>query len=287
MRALSGFYYVETEGCEYVCKARGSFRNQRLTPLVGDLVGFETTEPGCGYLSEILPRKNALVRPPLANVDRMFIVSSLSVPAPNTLLIDRQIAACEHKGIEPVVVFNKQDEGELGDLADLYRKAGFTVVVGSAVTGEGVDAIRSLLVEGVNAFSGNSGVGKSSILNALLPGLDLQTGEVSEKLGRGKHTTRVTSLVKMGKALVADTAGFSAFDNDRCEAVGKEDLPDTFREFRPFFGQCRFTGCSHTCEAGCAILAAVKEGKIASSRHADYCTMYQEVKDKKEWNTKK
>jgi len=286
VRALSGFYYVSVQDEIIECKARGSFRNIGVTPLVGDRVIIEIIGNGKGVLNEILPRKNSSVRPPLANIDRMFIVSSLSIPAPNTLLIDRQISICEKKEIEPIIVFNKNDEGDANPYKEIYENAGFKTVVTSCETGEGIDILKEYFSKGINVFTGNSGVGKSSILNHLLPSADLATAEVSTKLGRGKHTTRTTELFKIGDVYLADTAGFSSFDIESCESVMKDELPETFREFRKYLGECRFTSCSHICEKGCAVLEAVNDGKISRERHKNYCTIYSEIKDIRDWNKK-
>ena len=286
VRALSGFYYVSLGDEIFECKARGAFRNRRITPLVGDTVYFETLGDQKGVLNDIAERKNSVIRPPLANIDRMFIVSSLSLPAPNTLLIDRQISICEKKGIEPIIVFNKTDEGDALPFAGIYKKAGFSTVTTSCETGEGIDELRGLIGDGINVFTGNSGVGKSSILNHLLDGAELATADISVKLGRGRHTTRTTELFRLGSGYVADTAGFSSFDIESCETVMKDELADTFREFRDHLGSCRFSTCSHTCEKGCAVIEAVKNGEIPGERHKNYCTIYSEIKDVRDWNKK-
>lgn len=286
IKAIAGFYYVDIGDSVLECKARGAFRKDHCSPLVGDVVEITRQNGNKGVLEEIGPRSNRLVRPPMANVARMFLVSSTSIPAPNTLLIDRQIVLCERKGIEPILVFNKVDEAEADRLVKLYTKAGFLAFATSAQSGQGVDQIREALTDGINVFAGNSGVGKSSLLNLLLPEKNLATGEVSEKLGRGRHTTRAVELFKIGDAYVADTPGFSNFDLETCDTVYKEELADAFREFRPFLGTCRFTSCSHTCEKGCAVLSAVEHGEISSERHENYQTLYREIKDIKPWQAK-
>ncbi len=285
IKATAGFYYVESGGTVYECKARGSFRKERISPLVGDNVNISLIGEK-GVVEEIVQRKNSVVRPPIANIDRMFIISSLGIPEPNTLLIDRQIGICEKKGIEPVIVFNKTDCAEPEEYLSIYKKAGFITAVTSCENKTGIDELKSLLVEGINVFMGNSGVGKSSLLNLILPESNLATAEISQKLGRGRHTTRTTELFKLGNSYLADTAGFSTFDIESYETVLKEDLPYTFREFGDYLGSCKFTSCSHTTEKGCAVIDAVNKGIIPKERHKNYCTIYNEIKDIKEWNKK-
>lgn len=289
-KAIAGFYYVEVGESIYPCKARGIFRKQRLEPLVGDMV--EITLPkddkSEGSLDKILPRKNSLVRPPLANIDRLFIVSAYSNPAPNSLIIDKLTAICEHKGIEPILIFNKSDQGDFTAWKSIYKKAGFIVHTVSCATGDGVENIRKSLREGISVFSGNSGVGKSSLLNRLFDGFNLATGEVSEKLGRGRHTTRHVELFRLKEGgYVADTPGFASLDLEKTEIVDKDALPLAYRDFLPYIDECKFTSCSHTGEKGCAVCAAVERGEIEKSRFESYCKMYDEVKDIKPWMIQK
>lgn len=280
VKALSGFYYVEVGQEVIECRARGVMRKNGVTPLVGDMVRITVSE-GIGAVEEILPRRNSLLRPPVANVDRLYILSSFSNPAPNTQLLDKQISICERAGITPVIVFNKCDEGDFGKYAEIYRLAGFETHIISCKTGEGIEWLRADMPEGVSVFSGNSGVGKSSLLNILIPGLGLKTGEISDKLGRGRHTTRHVELFHLGKGrLVADTPGFSTLE---CDPVAKEEVAGLFREFRYYLGGCRFTTCSHTCEKGCAVLEAVRAGKIAPSRHESYCEQYRQAAAVPSW----
>lgn len=288
MKGIGGFYYVRCGETIYECRARGVFRKKKITPLVGDFVRVEPEEePGKGTLTEILPRRNFLVRPPVANLDQLLIVASLQDPQPNLLMIDKTIAAAEYHNIEPVIVLNKTDLEDGNAIEEIYRQAGFTCIQASAHTGEGIERIREQLQGRVSVFTGNSGVGKSSLLNCIDERLGLSTGEISQKLGRGRHTTRHVEIFELENGgFVADTPGFSTLDIERFQLIRKEELPDCFREFAPFLGQCRFTSCAHTVEKGCAILQAVEEGKIARSRWESYCTMYQEVKDIKEWNWK-
>ncbi len=288
MKGIGGFYYVRCGETIYECRARGVFRKKKITPLVGDFVRVEPEEePGKGTLTEILPRRNFLVRPPVANLDQLLIVASLQDPQPNLLMIDKTIAAAEYHKIEPVVILNKTDLEDGDAIEAIYRQAGFVCIQASARTGEGIETIREQLRGRVSVFTGNSGVGKSSLLNCIDERLGLSTGEISQKLGRGRHTTRHVEIYELENGgLVADTPGFSTLDIERFQLIRKEELPDCFREFAPFLGQCRFTSCAHTVEKGCAILQAVEEGKIARSRWESYVAMYQEVKDIKEWNWK-
>lgn len=288
MKGIGGFYYVRCGETIYECRARGVFRKKKITPLVGDFVRVEPEEePGKGTLTEILPRRNFLVRPPVANLDQLLIVASLQDPQPNLLMIDKTIAAAEYHKIEPVVILNKTDLEDGDAIEAIYRQAGFMCIQASARTGEGIETIREQLRGRVSVFTGNSGVGKSSLLNCIDERLGLSTGEISQKLGRGRHTTRHVEIYELENGgLVADTPGFSTLDIERFQLIRKEELPDCFREFAPFLGQCRFTSCAHTVEKGCAILQAVEEGKIARSRWESYVAMYQEVKDIKEWNWK-
>ncbi len=287
-KGVGGFYYVETAYGTYTCKARGKFRKERITPYAGDRVLLSEQEDGTGWIDEILPRKNFLVRPPVANIDRLFIIVSTQTPYPDPLMIDKTIAAAELKSIEPVVVFTKSDLELAEELEQVYRQAGILTLCVSSVTGEGVEEVRKLLFGCVSAFTGNSGAGKSTLLNALFPEFSLKTGEVSEKLGRGRHTTREVELYEIGEgSYVADTPGFSTFDIQRYEMADKDQLVYGFREFLPFLDQCLFSSCSHTCEKGCAVLRAVEEGKISSSRMESYRVMYEEIKDVKQWQKNK
>lgn len=287
IKGIGGFYYVETEEQLYSCKARGVFRKKGITPLAGDLVEIRLGEDGTGYVEEILPRKNFLTRPPVANIDQLIVVTSVCDPSPNTLLIDEAIAAAEDKEIEPVVVVSKTDLESGEWLRDIYEKGGIPFFAVSSVTDEGIEAVKSLLKGKVTAFTGNSGVGKSSLLNRIDPRLALETGEISQKLGRGRHTTRKVELLKLGDdTYVADTPGFSSISLEQCDLVRKENLQFCFREFEPYRNQCKFPSCSHTCEKGCAVLQAVQEGEIHLSRHTSYVAMYNEVKDLKEWEMK-
>lgn len=288
VKALSGFYYVDTgEGAPIPCRGRGKLRHRRLTPLVGDRVEITRLEDGTGMVDAVLTRKNEFSRPAVANIDQMVIVCSGAVPVTDPFLIDRMAAMAEWKGCEPLIVFNKCDLERAEELARLYRQAGFSALQVSAGTGEGLDALAGAIAGKVSAFTGNSGVGKSSILNALGPDFRLQVGEVSEKLGRGRHTTRHVELFPVAGGLVADTPGFSAFDVEQMEAIPKEELAAAFREFGPYLERCRFQGCAHVKERGCAVREAVAEGTIAPSRHRSYVRLYEQAKEIPEWETRK
>ena len=220
----------------------------------------------------------------MANVDQLVIIVSQAVPATDPFLIDRVISIAERRGCDSVICVNKWDLVPGEDLYQIYTSAGFTTLKVSAETGEGIEELRQVISGKVSAFTGNSGVGKSSILNALEPGIALQTGEISEKLGRGRHTTRHVELYRLsGGALVADTPGFSSFDTDRMELCRKEELEGCFREFAPYLGKCQFTGCSHVKEKGCAVLKAVEAGAIQPSRHASYIRLYDQAKQIPDW----
>lgn len=288
VKALSGFYYVNTgDGAPIPCRGRGRLRHQRVTPLVGDRVDITVTSEGTGMVDAILPRKNQFQRPAVANIDQMVIVCSGAVPVTDPFLIDRMAAMAEWKGCQPLIVFNKCDLERADGMAQLYRSAGFPTLQVSAETGEGVDSLAAAIAEKVSAFTGNSGVGKSSILNALHPGFALEVGEVSEKLGRGRHTTRHVELFPVAGGLVADTPGFSSFDVDQMEAIPKTELAAAFREFAPYLDRCRFQGCAHVKERGCAVREALEAGEIAPCRHASYVRLYEQAKEVPDWKLAK
>lgn len=288
MRSLGGFYTVISEdGTKTECRGRGIFRRDATTLLVGDRCRFEPTEPGCGSITAIAPRKNTLQRPPVANLDRLAMVISLADPAPNALVIDQLTAIAARRDIPVVMIFTKPDLADPTPWAEIYRRAGYPTAVVNNRTGEGLEAAAELLKGGITAFCGNSGAGKSSLMNGLYPELNLATGEISKKLGRGRHTTRHVELFSLGQdTYVIDTPGFASFDTQELDLELKEHLPETFPEFAPYVGGCRFVGCSHTKEKGCAVLEAVHQGKIPRSRHASYLRLYNELKDLKAWDKK-
>jgi ribosome biogenesis GTPase len=289
VKANSGFYYVcvGSEHSEIVeCHARGIFRKKHFSPLVGDRVMI-SQNGAAGQIEQILPRKNSLARPPVANIDTLFIVVSTTQPKPNLYVIDSLTVMARQKGIEPVIIVSKTDLKSGQEIIDIYNKAGFICFAASGVTGEGIDRLKELIAGKTGAFTGNTGVGKSTILNRLDPTLSCATGEISEKLGRGRHTTRIVELYNVCGGWIADTPGFAAFNAEGSEPVLKEDLQYMFKEFAPYLDGCRYTGCSHIKESGCAVLKAVENGEIPRSRHDSYCKMYEEAKHIKEWELKK
>lgn len=283
LKGIGGFYYIETADAVYECKARGVFRKQKVTPLVGDDVTITIRSNGENTIDSIYTRKNFLVRPPVANIEQLFILSAACNPSPNLFLIDKMTAIAINKGIEPIIVFTKCDLMDLSEFEKIYKNAGFKTVCVSSVTEAGIDTVKEWISGKVSAFTGNSGVGKSTLLNSICEGLNLDTGEISEKLGRGRHTTRAVELYKVCGGYVADTPGFSSFDIEKNESVDLEDIQYCFPEFQPYLGKCKFVSCSHTVDKGCAVLEALSEGKIEKTRHESYKTMYSEAKELKKW----
>lgn len=287
LQSIGGFYYVEAADAVYECRARGIFRRQGLAPLAGDRVMISVQDEEKGTLEQVLERRNFLIRPPVANLDCLVVVASITEPAPNPLVLDKMLAIAEKKGIEPVLVINKADLQDTARLEDIYRGTGLCCFTVSAHSGSGVDALKAYLAGKVSAFTGNSGVGKTSLLNAIDPRLRQDTGAISKKLGRGRHTTRTATLFRLeGGGYLVDTPGFSSLDLERTEPIDKDELASCFREFVPCLGHCRFSSCAHVKEPGCAVRAAVEEGRIASSRYDSYVAMYMEVKDRKEWENR-
>ena len=288
MKALSGFYYVDDGRTTTACRGRGRLRLEGSAPLVGDRVRFTPLEGGSGALEEILPRKNQFYRPAVANIDQLVIMASEAIPVTDPFLIDRVAAIAESKGCRCVICINKCDLASGEGLERIYAAAGFPTLRVSARTGEGLDRLKELISGKVSCFTGNSGVGKSSLLNGLDPDFSLATGDVSEKLGRGRHTTRHVELFRLScGAIVADTPGFSSFDVDRMELCRKEELQHCFREFAPFLGKCRFLDCAHVKEQGCAVLEAVGRGEIQPTRHQSYVRLYQQLQAVPDWKRKK
>ena len=287
IKGIGGFYYVQCGDVLHACRARGKFRKDKISPYAGDRVRIEVDANDEGYVQEILPRKNFLVRPPLANLDKLFVVSSVRDPQPSTLIIDKTIAAAELKGIEPVLVFTKTDLSDTTELKDIYGSIGIRCYFVSAADGVGVDDLRPELTGCISAFTGNSGVGKSTLLNLLVPELELATGETSKKLGRGRHTTRHIELYALATdTFVADTPGFSAFDTERMELVHKEQLQYAFPEFGPYLGHCQFPDCAHRKEPGCAVRKALADGRIGQTRYDSYERLYEMASQIKEWELK-
>ena len=286
LRSLSGFYDVQTPQGLVTCRARGILRKEGSSPLTGDLVEI-TVEKGKGMVEKILPRKNHFIRPAVANVDALVVFAANVNPVTEPFLIDRVAAIAGDQNVPVYLCVNKCDLDPAANLVRIYEHAGFPVICTSAETGEGVEALRALLEGKLTAFTGNSGVGKSSILNRLAPELKLETGEVSEKLGRGRHTTRHVELYRLGEnTYVADTPGFSSFDTDQMELILKENLQYAFPDFGSFIGKCRFDDCSHRKEPDCAVRAAVEAGDIEVSRYESYLKLYEKSSQIKAWEIK-
>lgn len=282
VKSIGGLYFTESSDNVYECKARGVFRNKGIAPCVGDRAVFED-----GVITEILPRKNHLIRPPLSNLDQLIFVVSVAEPSPNMLLLDKFIAVAEYQNIEPVIVITKTDIEDCSRIVSIYEKTGISIYTIDYNSDNPAEKIRVLLKDKISAFTGNSGVGKSTLLNEVCGDFNIPTGEISKKLGRGKHTTRHAELYKLPwGGYIADTPGFSTFETNKYNIIIKEDLADCFREFRQYEGDCRFRDCSHTTEKGCRIIEAVENGEIPQSRHESYCSMYDEAKQIREWELK-
>ena len=286
IRSISGFYDVRIADRVVSCRARGILRKEGVTPLTGDLVEI-TMEKGKGMVEAVLPRHNSFVRPAVANVDALVVFAANVNPVTEPFLIDRVAAIAGDQEVPVYLCVNKCDLDPAMDLVRIYTNAGFRVICTSAETGEGVEKLRQLLRGKLTAFTGNSGVGKSSILNRLCPELELPTGEVSEKLGRGRHTTRHVELYDLGEdTFVADTPGFSSFDTDQMDVILKENLQYAFPDFAPHIGRCQFHDCSHRKEPGCAVTAAVEAGEIEPTRYDSYLRLYEKASQIKLWELK-
>lgn len=285
IKSLSGFYDVRTENKVITCRARGSMRRTGLSPQVGDIVDI-SVEKGKGMVERIHPRKNSFVRPAVANLDLLVVFAANVNPVTEPFLIDRVAAIAGDQEVPVCICVNKCDMDPAEDLTAIYRQAGYTVIQTSAETGLGIDELRKALSGKFCAFTGNSGVGKSSILNALSPELKLPVGEVSEKLGRGRHTTRHVELYDVDDALIADTPGFSSFDTDQMEVILKENLQYAFPEFGKYIGTCQFRDCSHRKEPGCAVTTALAAGEIGKSRYESYLKLYEKAMQINEWELK-
>ena len=281
-KGIGGFYYVQCGDELLECKAKGIFRKRGITPVAGDRVTVEV-ENGGNVIAEIAPRRNVFVRPPIANLDVLFIVASTTQPVPSTLVLDKLTAIAVDKDVQPVLVFTKGDLASTEKLTQAYALSTLPVVIVDHATGGGLEEIKNMIQGKLCAFCGNSGVGKSTLLNALLPDLAQQTGSISQKLGRGRHTTREGEIFEAFGGYVADTPGFASLDTGKACYIPKENLQYAFPEFAPYVHECKFTGCAHRAEKGCAVLEALKEGKISQSRYDSYAAMYDEVKDIKDW----
>ena len=281
-KGIGGFYYVKTPEGIVECKPRGIFRKQKITPVAGDEVTLET-ENGAAVIAEIAPRKNVFVRPPVTNLDVLFLVASTTQPTPSTLVLDKLAAIAVDKGVQPVIVCTKGDLAEAEFLRKAYEKSTLPFIRIDYETGGGLDEVKQWISGRLCAFCGNSGVGKSTLLNHLLPEAERETSAISQKLGRGRHTTREVVLYESCGGLVADTPGFASLEMERAAYIPKENLQFAFPEVERYFGQCKFTGCSHTVEKGCAVRAALEAGEIDKTRYESYVTLYNEAKEVKEW----
>ncbi|MDD6200371.1 MAG: ribosome small subunit-dependent GTPase A [Firmicutes bacterium] len=286
LRSISGFYDVLTPAGMVSCRARGILRREGSSPLTGDMVEI-TVEKGKGMVERILPRKNGFVRPAVANIDALVVFAANVNPITEPFLIDRVAAIAGDQEVPVILCVNKCDLDPAVDLIRIYREAGFPVIPASAETGEGVEELRDLLRGKLTAFTGNSGVGKSSMLNRLCPELGLSTGDVSEKLGRGRHTTRHVELYRLEEdTYVADTPGFSSFDTDQMDVILKDNLQYAFPDFAPYLGRCQFCDCSHRKEPGCAVTAAVADGRIQPTRYDSYLRLYEKASHIREWEVR-
>ncbi len=283
-KGIGGFYYVKTETGIVECRARGIFRKRGITPVAGDQVVLSADRT---TIDEILPRKNVFIRPPVANLDVLFIVASTTQPVPSTLILDELTAAAVYKDVQPVIVITKADLAAADALEKAYADSTIPLIRLDYDTGEGLDQIRARIAGNLCAFCGNSGVGKSTLLNALLPDAARETSAISQKLGRGRHTTREVTIFEAFGGRIADTPGFASLEANRAGFIPKENLEHAFPEFGPYLGQCQFTGCSHRTEKGCAVRQALAEGKLSQTRYDSYCAMYDEVKDVKDWQRPK
>ena len=287
LRSLSGFYEVQTDAGTITCRGRGSLRRSGDTPLTGDMAEI-SVEKGKGMIERILPRKNSFVRPAVANIDALVIFAANVNPVTEPFLIDRVAAIAGDREVPVYLCVNKCDLDPAVDLVRIYRNAGFSVICASAETGDGVEELRQLIKGKLTAFTGNSGVGKSSMLNALCPELGLATGEVSEKLGRGRHTTRHVELYNLGEnTFVADTPGFSSFDTDQMEVLLKENLQYAFPDFTGYLGNCQFNNCTHRKEPGCCVRTAVENGQLERTRYDSYLRLYEKASQIKQWELEK
>lgn len=284
IKGIGGFYYVEAaDGIVYECRARGVFRKEKITPLAGDRVEITVESNNKNSIDKILERRNFFKRPPIANVDTLVIVSSVCDPRPNLLIIDRLTAVASYKNVEPIIVFTKDDIQSANEFVKIYTNAGFKTFAVSNETGEGIEKVKSIIDGGITVFTGNSGVGKSSLINRMYPDFCLETGEISRKLGRGRHTTRHVELFKVGSGYIADTPGFSSLDFETNDLIKKDELAFCFPDFAYYIGSCRFSTCAHVNDKGCSLVEAVKSGDVERTRHESYVTMYNEVKDIKDW----
>ena len=285
VKGIGGFYYVKTPDGIVECKPRGIFRKQKIAPVAGDEVTLET-ENGASVIAQIAPRKNVFVRPPVANLDVLFLVASTTQPTPSTLVLDKLSAIAVDKGVQPVIVCTKSDLAEAEFLRSAYEKSTLPFIRIDYGSGAGLDEVKQWISGRLCAFCGNSGVGKSTLLNALLPDAARETSAISQKLGRGRHTTREVTIFEAFGGRIADTPGFASFDVEMMNPIPKERLQYDFIDFEPYIGRCRFTDCAHLKEPGCAVTEALAQGKLMSSRYRSYVRLYELSAQHKSWELK-
>lgn len=287
IKSVGGFYSVETPSGVLVCKARGIFRKNNLSPVAGDRVVVVIEDKNEPVITEVEQRKNLLIRPPLANLDCILLIVSACEPVPNGFVLDKLISIFENKEIEPIIVFTKTDLRDCDDFAEIYKKIGIQSFVVNNMTSEGIELVKDVIKGKISAVIGNSGVGKSSLMNLIFPQLNADTGIISKKLGRGKHTTRQVELFKLDDGgYIADTPGFSTVEANRYGYIPKEEIMYTFREFKPLFDKCKFKDCMHLKEKECAVTQAVNSGVISKSRYDSYVRMYEEASKLNDWEQK-
>lgn len=284
VKGIGGFYYVDIGDRIIECKARGHFRNKNLSPCVGDKVDITISDGDKGLVDAIHNRKNIFIRPPVANIDEMIVVASVANPSPDLMFVDKMLIICQNSGVDVKICFNKSDldDGETEKLVEMYQKAGYTAFLTSTVDNSGIDNIKASLAGKITAFSGFSGVGKSSLLNSVMDENIMQTGEVSRRLRRGRHTTRHVELISHMGGYIVDTPGFSMLDFP--QSITKDNLKDYFPEFYDYEDDCRFRGCNHMSSSNvCAVCNAVEEEKISSTRYNNYKEFYKILSERKEW----
>ena len=286
IKGIAGFYYVQTKDGQYECKAKGIFRKEKIKPLVGDDVEISVTDEDreTGNVDQILPRKNTLIRPAVANIDQVLVIFAAASPKPNLNLLDRFLVSMKKQGVPALICFNKQDmvaEEEQNRLMHIYDKSGCRVLFTCAEKDQGIGLVRDLLKGKTTAVAGPSGVGKSTMVNLLAPEARMETGEISKKIDRGKHTTRHSEILFVGEqTYICDTPGFTSL---AVTDMKKEELKDYFNEFAAYEGQCRFLGCTHTHEPGCRVKDALNDGEISRQRYDNYMEMYTELKEKRKY----
>ena len=292
VKSTGGLYTVEKQdGTHEECRAKGAFRHNGITPLAGDMVVFEKQEGKEGFITKIMERKNSLIRPAVANVDLLCVVTAIKDPDPDLFILDKLMAVAKKNDIDVLVIINKIDTADPEPLKRVYNEAGFETVEISAVNKDeyntAIEKIRNAVQDKISFFTGASGVGKSSVLNAVFPELCLETGEISKNIRRGKHTTRVTTLFKMGEnTYVGDTPGFSMLDVAGFNMLDTESLLSSFPDIEKYAIECKYKKCTHVCEDGCGVIAALNEGKISKSRHESYVSLFNELKNIKPWDNK-